>query len=80
MGLIDLVFYITGIIAVSVVSFRFGQIAVRYVFENWIPYVRITLSLTDTDGVKRSKKIWLDKRVHEDADLIKIIDRFKSGT
>lgn len=80
MGLIDFVFYIAGIIAVSVISFRFGQMVVRYVFENWIPYVRITVSLTDTDGVKRSKKVWLDKRVPEDAELIKAIDRVKSGT
>jgi len=80
LSLIDLFFYVAGILAVSVVGFRLARKAVSYVFDNWIPYVRVTVSHTDKEGVKRSKAVWLDKRVPEDAELIEVIDKVKSGT
>lgn len=80
MSFVDLFFYVAGILAVSVVGFKLARKIVRYVFDNWIPYVRVTVSRTDKEGVKRSKVVWLDKRVPEDAELIEMMNKVKSGT
>jgi len=77
---IDFFFYLTGILAVSIFGFKAGIKAASYVFDNWIPYVRVTISHIDKQGVKRSKAVWLDKRVPEDAELIEIINKVNSGT
>jgi hypothetical protein len=80
MGFIDMFFYIAGIIAVAVIAFKTAKRLVVYIFDNWIPFVRVTVSHIDESGVKRSKAVWLDKRIPEDADLIKTIDSVKSET
>jgi len=80
MGVVDMFFYIAGIAAAAIIAFKTAKCLVIYIFDNWIPFVRVTVSHIDENGVKRSKAIWLDKRIPEDADLIKTIDSVKSGT
>lgn len=79
MGLIDYFFYIAGIAAVSVIGFKLGKVFISYVFDNWTPFVRITISHTNKNGEKRSKSIWLDKRIPEDKELIDIMDSIKES-
>ena len=78
MGYIDLIFYVSGIAALSVLGFNFGRLVICFLMDEWFPYVRVTVSHTDKQGVKRSKAIWLDKIVPEDKELIDIIDSVKN--
>ena len=77
MIIFDLLFYLAGIVAVSWACFKAGKIATAYVLENWFPYVCINISAIDEHGVKRNKRVWLDKRIPEDAKAINSIDSIK---
>lgn len=70
MSLIDYVFYIAGIIAVSCVCFRAGQRVASAIFKK----TKVRINYVGPDGVKTSKTIWLNPDIAEDKEFLAILD------
>jgi hypothetical protein len=80
MEYIYLCLHLVLVAGLSVAAFRLGGFVVSWTVDNWFSLQRVSLSVIDENGGKKSQIIWLDKRKKEDAELIKLLNDIGSDT
>jgi len=78
-SVIDIFYYVFGIITAGLVGFKLVSFGAKYIVDNWLPYTRLTISVTDENGTKHSEQFLLDKRKPEDAEIIAAMDKITAN-